>query len=188
MLTARAKTPTRLIAFELERTQQSVRAAGKREGIAHVRRTAGGDVHRARARSHRTNVLHSGVGAEHRIPLARPDRIEQGRGQERLGPFSILFNRLGEMRDRTFENQRYRASGLNLVVAAIILEHSLGTCNPFASAEGPKHFRRAAGSSLTFGVGAHQFDRRLHLARKSMSCERFFPTTKAATGDCRSLV
>ena len=25
------------------------------------------------------------------------------------------------MRDRTFENQRYRASGLNLVVAAIIL-------------------------------------------------------------------
>ena len=29
--------------------------------------------------------------------------------------------RLGEMRDRSFENQRYRASGLTLVVAAIIL-------------------------------------------------------------------
>ena len=28
---------------------------------------------------------------------------------------------LGEIRDRTFENQCYRASGLNLVVAAIIL-------------------------------------------------------------------
>jgi TnpA family transposase len=30
---------------------------------------------------------------------------------------AVFFNRLGEMRDRTFENQRYRASGLNLVVA-----------------------------------------------------------------------
>ena len=27
---------------------------------------------------------------------------------------AVFFNRLGEMRDRTFENQRYRASGLNL--------------------------------------------------------------------------
>ena len=34
---------------------------------------------------------------------------------------AIFFNRLGEMRDRSFENQRYRASGLNLVIAAIVL-------------------------------------------------------------------
>jgi hypothetical protein len=34
---------------------------------------------------------------------------------------AVLFHRLGEIRDRTFENQRYRASGLNLAVAAIIL-------------------------------------------------------------------
>ena len=34
---------------------------------------------------------------------------------------AVCFNRLGEMRDRSFENQRYRASGLNLVTAAIIL-------------------------------------------------------------------
>jgi TnpA family transposase len=34
---------------------------------------------------------------------------------------AVFFNRLGELRDRTFENQRYRASGLNLVVAAIVL-------------------------------------------------------------------
>ena len=33
----------------------------------------------------------------------------------------MFLNRLGEIRDRSFENQRYRASGLNLVVAAIIL-------------------------------------------------------------------
>lgn len=30
-------------------------------------------------------------------------------------------NRLGEMRGRSFENQQHRASGLNLVVAAITL-------------------------------------------------------------------
>jgi TnpA family transposase len=34
---------------------------------------------------------------------------------------AIFFHSLGELRDRTFENQFFRASGLNLLVAAIIL-------------------------------------------------------------------
>ena len=34
---------------------------------------------------------------------------------------AVFFNRLGELRDRSFENQRYRAFGLNLVVAAVVL-------------------------------------------------------------------
>jgi Tn3 transposase DDE domain len=34
---------------------------------------------------------------------------------------TVFFNRLGELRDRRYENQRHRASGLNLVVAAIVL-------------------------------------------------------------------
>lgn len=34
---------------------------------------------------------------------------------------AIFFNRLGEIRDRSFEQQRYRASGLNLITAAIVL-------------------------------------------------------------------
>ena len=34
---------------------------------------------------------------------------------------AVFFNRLGEIRDRSFEQQRYRASGLNLVTAAIVL-------------------------------------------------------------------
>jgi TnpA family transposase len=34
---------------------------------------------------------------------------------------AVFFNRLGEMRDRSFENQRYRASGLTLLTAAIVL-------------------------------------------------------------------
>ena len=33
----------------------------------------------------------------------------------------MFFNRLGEIRDRSFEQQRYRASGLNLLTAAIVL-------------------------------------------------------------------
>ncbi|CCH47872.1 Tn3 family transposase [Pseudodesulfovibrio piezophilus] len=34
---------------------------------------------------------------------------------------AVFFNRLGEVRDRSFESQCYRTSGLNLVVATIIL-------------------------------------------------------------------
>ena len=34
---------------------------------------------------------------------------------------AVFFNRLGEIRYRSFEQQRYRASGLNLVTAAIVL-------------------------------------------------------------------
>jgi hypothetical protein len=34
---------------------------------------------------------------------------------------ALFFHRHGEIRDRTFENQRYRASGLNLTIAAITL-------------------------------------------------------------------
>jgi TnpA family transposase len=34
---------------------------------------------------------------------------------------AVFFHRLGELRDRSFESQVYRASGLNLLVAAIIL-------------------------------------------------------------------
>ena len=34
---------------------------------------------------------------------------------------AVFFNHLGEIRDRSYENQRYRASGMNLVVAAIVL-------------------------------------------------------------------
>jgi hypothetical protein len=34
---------------------------------------------------------------------------------------AVFLNRLGEIRDRSVKNQRYRASGLNLVVSAIVL-------------------------------------------------------------------
>jgi hypothetical protein len=34
---------------------------------------------------------------------------------------AVFIHRLGEIRDRTYENQQHRASGLNFVVTAIIL-------------------------------------------------------------------
>jgi len=47
-------------------------------------------------------------------------RLNKGEAKNALAR-AVFFNRLGELRDRRFENQRYRASGLNLVVAAIVL-------------------------------------------------------------------
>ncbi len=38
---------------------------------------------------------------------------------------AVFFNQLGEIRDRSFEQQRYRASGLNLVTAAIVLWNTI---------------------------------------------------------------
>jgi TnpA family transposase len=38
---------------------------------------------------------------------------------------AVCFNRLGEIRDRSYEDQRHRASALNLVVAAIILWNTM---------------------------------------------------------------
>jgi TnpA family transposase len=48
------------------------------------------------------------------------DGLNKGEARNALAR-AVFFNRLGELRDRRFENQCYRASGLNLVVAAIIL-------------------------------------------------------------------
>jgi TnpA family transposase len=54
--------------------------------------------------------------------LRRRAQIGLNKGEARNAlARAVFFNRLGEFRDRDFENQRYRASGLNLVVAAITL-------------------------------------------------------------------
>jgi len=47
-------------------------------------------------------------------------RLAKGESRNSLAR-AIFFHRLGEIRDRSYENQRYRASGLNLVVAAITM-------------------------------------------------------------------
>ncbi len=46
--------------------------------------------------------------------------LNKGEARNTLAP-AVFFNRLGEIRYRSFEQQHYRASGLNLLTAAIVL-------------------------------------------------------------------
>lgn len=56
------------------------------------------------------------------VELRRRVQIGLNKGEAKNALARAVFlNRLGEIRDRSIENQRYRASGLNLLVAAIIL-------------------------------------------------------------------
>ena len=56
------------------------------------------------------------------VELRRRVQIGLNKSEEKNALARAVFlNRLGEIRDRNFENQRYRASGLNLVVSAIVL-------------------------------------------------------------------
>src|SRR5260364_193920 len=56
------------------------------------------------------------------VELRRRVHVGLNKGEDRNAlARAVFFNRLGEIRDRRFEQQRYRASGLNLVTAAIVL-------------------------------------------------------------------
>jgi hypothetical protein len=54
--------------------------------------------------------------------LRRDTGRELNKGESRKSLARAVFiHRLGEIRDRTYENQQHRASGLNLLVSAITL-------------------------------------------------------------------
>jgi TnpA family transposase len=54
--------------------------------------------------------------------LRRDTSRELNKGESRNSLARAVFiHRLGEIRDRTYENQQHRASGLNLLVSAIVL-------------------------------------------------------------------
>ncbi len=56
------------------------------------------------------------------VDLRRRVQVGLNKGEARNAlARAVFFNRLGEIRDRSFETQRFRANGLNLVTAAIIL-------------------------------------------------------------------
>ena len=67
----------------------------------------------------------------------------------------VFFNRLGEIRDRSFEQQRYRASGLNLVTAAIVLwntvylERAVSSIGPLQTAVYCSTFHHWVGNTST---------------------------------------
>jgi TnpA family transposase len=56
------------------------------------------------------------------VELRRRVHVGLNKGEARNAlAWAVFIYRLGEIRDRSFEAQRYRASGLNLVTAAIVL-------------------------------------------------------------------
>ena len=64
-------------------------------------------------------TFHHGLAREPRTAPPLPGRPQQGRGSAFSGARNLCAPP-GRITDRTFENQSYRASGLNLVIAAIV--------------------------------------------------------------------
>ena len=59
--------------------------------------------------AHRAHAVHPGLAAKHGATPPRAHRAEQGKGEEPNAlARAIFFYRLGEIRDRSFEQQRYR--------------------------------------------------------------------------------
>ncbi len=106
-------------------------------------------------------------------------RLNKGEAKNALAR-AVFFNRLGELRDRRFENQRYRASGLNLVVAAIVLWNTTYLERAIAATDGtrPRRGRRTAAAPVAARVGTYQPDRRLPLAAKQTSRPRQVPVAQ----------
>ncbi|MCS6040307.1 Tn3 family transposase [Klebsiella pneumoniae subsp. pneumoniae] len=110
--------------------------------------------------------------------------LNKGRGAQRAGPRCVL-QPPGEIRDRSFEQQRYRASGLNLVTAAIVLWNTVYL-------ERAANALRGHGQAVDDGLlqyllaarlGAHQPDRRLPLAQQRQDRRgQVQAATAAATG------
>ncbi|GHM57491.1 hypothetical protein ECZU51_61610 [Escherichia coli] len=75
-------------------------------------RQNGGSRRAARVGPHRAHAVHPRLAAKRRATPPRACRAEQGEARNALAR-AVFFNRLGEIRDRSFEQQRYRASGLN---------------------------------------------------------------------------
>jgi TnpA family transposase len=77
---------------------------------------------------------------------------------------AVCLNRLGEIRDRTFEAQRHRASGLNLVTAATILWNTVYLEKATAALRKRGRPFDEAWLEHIAPLEQHQFDRRLFLA------------------------
>jgi hypothetical protein len=90
----------------------------------------------------------------------------------------------GEIRDRTYENQQHRASGLNFVVTAIVLRNTRYLERAVAmlrkSEEAPRFLAVAA------GLGACQSHPRLHLGHRTGGVGKH-RRNEAAAGSLRSL-
>ncbi|MDO2421194.1 Tn3 family transposase (plasmid) [Klebsiella pneumoniae] len=87
---------------------------------------------------------------------------------------AVFFNRLGEIRDRSFEQQRYQTGSLSLVTAAIVLWNTayLERATNALNGHGKPVDRDAVSIPVAAGVGTHQSDRRLPLAAEPQTGRR----------------
>jgi hypothetical protein len=94
---------------------QRFRAGGRAESTGHINQKYGAEP----GRIERTLFILDWL---QNVELRRRAHAGLNKGEARNALARTIFiHRLGEIRDRTFEQQRYRASGLNLVTAAIVL-------------------------------------------------------------------
>ena len=83
------------------------------------------------------------------VDLRRRIHVGLNKGEARNAlARAVFFNRLGELRDRSYENQRHRACGLNLVVAAIVLRNT-------AYIERAVKTLRERGQAISYDLLAH---------------------------------
>jgi TnpA family transposase len=97
--------------------------------------------------------------------VALRGRVDAGlnRGEARNAlTGAVFFNRLAELRDRSFEQQRYRAGGLNLVTAAIVVWNTvyleLATNAPHGNGQSIDTALQQI--PVAAGLGAHHPNRR----------------------------
>jgi hypothetical protein len=82
---------------------------------------------------------------------------------------AVFFHERGEVRDRSFDSQAFRASGLNLVVSAIV-HWNTGLRRPhrrFFEGQGQEHFRSSAQTRFADLLGAYQSHRDSFLADRA---------------------
>ena len=66
------------------------------------------------------HAVHARLDQEPELRREAGQELNKGEARNSLAR-AVFIHRLGEIRDRTYENQQHRASGLNLLVTAIIL-------------------------------------------------------------------
>jgi hypothetical protein len=73
-----------------------------------------------RQKKHRADYLYSNWIQDPALRRDTGRELNKGESRNSLAR-AVFLHRLGEIRDRTYENQQHRASGLNLLVTAITL-------------------------------------------------------------------
>ncbi|PAX06356.1 hypothetical protein CKY28_17925 [Sphingomonas lenta] len=92
-----------------------------RRAEAPVRISARDRARRGATRGKPDRALHLHADLTAHPYLRRRTQGGLNKGEARNALARAIFYQLAELRDRMFKNQSYRASGLNLVVAAVIL-------------------------------------------------------------------